>query len=125
MIQVNLLARRPLALACLIGIGALTTIPAQAADAPSAQPPIVVVPAAEDTAAGEALVARAGEQGQVRVIVGLTETLADESLAPAAAQTQRARLRAAQNALLADIGAGAASGQARTQAEGQEAASTE
>lgn len=48
-------------------------------------------------AAAAALVARAGERGRLRVIVGLNERLSEEhTLAPSQATAQRARLRARQ-----------------------------
>ncbi len=112
MLRFSRLAHRVFA-ACLLG-AAIGAAGVAQAEEPAA--PILVVPAETGQAAGaEALVARAAAQGQVRVIIGLDEALADEeTLAPAEVQTQRTRLRAAQSALLADLGAAAVPEQRRT-----------
>ena len=99
------------------GLFAVTMTAAVGVRAEEPAAPIVVVPAEAEQAASaaRALIARAAEQGVVRVIVGLNEPLADEeTLAPAQAKSQRARLRARQLALLTDLGATAAPDQQRT-----------
>ncbi len=85
----------------------VTAPPARAQGAP--QRPITVYTAMEGAAAGASeLIARASQQGVLRVIVGLRETLADEDrMAPEQAKEQRSRLRASQQAVAAArVGAG-------------------
>jgi subtilisin family serine protease len=99
---------------CLVG-AVLTAGLAEARAEPPASS-VLVVPGDEgSTGAAVALAERAAAQGQVRVIVGLKEELADEqTLAPAQLKSQRARLRTAQRALLASIGAAAEAGEKKT-----------
>lgn len=70
-------------------------------------PPIIVYPnrTAAPSAAAEALLARTQERGRLRMIVGIREQLLNEDgLAAQQVEAQRARLRASQQSLLADLG---------------------
>ncbi|MFO1154652.1 MAG: S8 family serine peptidase [Rhodospirillales bacterium] len=93
---------------------ALAAAPQAQAEPPAAG--ILVIPGDESaTGAAAALSERANAQGQVRVIVGLSEEMADEqTLAPAAVKGQRARLRSAQQAVLAHLGNAVKTGEKRT-----------
>jgi subtilisin family serine protease len=99
---------------CLIAAALTAALTQARAEPPAAS--LLVVPGNDgSTGAAEALVARAAERGQVRVIIGLNEQLADEqTLAPAQVKNQHARLRAAQRAVLASIGAAAEPAEKRT-----------
>lgn len=97
------LRRRDMRIVCVLSaLVLIVTVPqAHAQGAPPR--PITVYAGMEGGAAGASeLSARASQQGVLRVIVGLRETLADEDkMAPEQAKAQRSRLRSSQQAVAA------------------------
>lgn len=90
-------------IACVLSALALIATVSQVRAQGAPPRPITVYTGMERAAAGASeLIARANQQGVLRVIVGLRETLADEdAMAAEQAKAQRLRLRASQQAVVA------------------------
>ena len=92
-------------LATGLSIASIAVLPPQTLAQDTPAPPIIVYPNRTPSAAAETLLARTQEKGQFRVIVGIREQLLNEDgLAAQQVEAQRARLRASQQSLLADLG---------------------